>query len=124
MKTNGSNPGIPPDVQADLEAVIDALTTGKPLDPETTRRVQERGQQIRKEVFEKHGLLDIGVPAIRELRGELPDVRLTCLTSAGQGPMKTNDEITGFSREVRAELEEAIRIAMSNVRDPEAMKRA
>lgn len=58
---------------ADLQAVFDHLALGTPLDPETAKRVHERGQKIRQEIFRKHGTLDIGVPAIRELRGELPD---------------------------------------------------
>jgi hypothetical protein len=37
--------------------------------------------------------------------------------------MKTK-EIASFSPEVRAQLEEAIRRAMSGVRDPEAMRKA
>ena len=39
---------------------------------EIVRRVRERTDRLRDEVFRKHGVLDIGVPAIRELRGELP----------------------------------------------------
>jgi hypothetical protein len=61
-----------PDVEADLKAVLDHVITGKPLDPEVARRVRERGDRLRQEIFEKHGLVDIAVPAIRELRGELP----------------------------------------------------
>lgn len=60
--------------EADARAVFEHFATGKPLDPEVARRVRERGQRIREEVFRKHGQLDVGVPAIRELRGELPDV--------------------------------------------------
>ena len=55
------------------QAVIDSLTSGKPLDPEIARRVHERAQRIREEIFQQHGLLDLGVPLIRELRGELPN---------------------------------------------------
>ena len=62
-----------PEALADEEAVMDSFVSGKPLDPEVAKRVRHRGQQIREEVFRQHGLLDIGVPAIRELRGELPD---------------------------------------------------
>ncbi len=60
------------DLKSDEEAVIASFLTGKPLDPEVARRVHERAQSIRDRVFRKHGLVDIGVPAIRELRGELP----------------------------------------------------
>jgi len=39
-------------------------------DPEFERRVQAEAKKIRAEIFKKHGLLDIGVPAIRELRDD------------------------------------------------------
>ena len=48
--------------------------TGKPMDLEVVRRVHERAQRIREEArYRKHGFVDIAVPAIRELRGELPE---------------------------------------------------
>jgi hypothetical protein len=59
---------IPPDLEADTQAVIEKLMTGKALDPETYRRIRERADRIRDELLRKHGLLDIGVPAIRALR--------------------------------------------------------
>ena len=40
----------------------------KPLDPEVARRIRERGDRIREQILREHGVLDIGVPAIRELR--------------------------------------------------------
>ena len=60
-----------PSVQADEAAVMQAFLAGTPVDAEVARRVQERGRQIREEAFWRHGLLDIAVPAIRELRGPL-----------------------------------------------------
>jgi hypothetical protein len=68
MDTAEITAGLPPDLQADTEALLAHLTTGRPLDPEVARRIRDRGDRIREEVFQKHGLLDIGVPAIRELR--------------------------------------------------------
>jgi hypothetical protein len=59
---------IPPELAADTQAVIDHLMTGKPLDPVVARRIRERGDLIREKIFREHGVLDIGVPAIRELR--------------------------------------------------------
>ena len=64
---------IPPEIRADAQAVIDSLMTGQPLDPEVARRVRERSKAMAAETFAKHGLLDIGVPIIRELPGELPE---------------------------------------------------
>jgi hypothetical protein len=61
-----------PSVQADEEAVMQAFLAGTPVDPDVAHRVQEHSRLIREEVFRKHGLVDIAVPAIRELRGPLP----------------------------------------------------
>jgi len=36
--------------------------------PEEMRRACERMDRIREQIRQRHGLLDIGVPAIRELR--------------------------------------------------------
>jgi hypothetical protein len=59
-------------LDADTQAVLDALATGKRLDPEVAERLRKETDDLREQVFRKHGVLDIGVPAIRELRGELP----------------------------------------------------
>lgn len=59
---------IPPDVFADAQ-----IAAGKPIPPEVSRRVWEDAQQITARLERQYGLLDIGVPAIRELRGELPE---------------------------------------------------
>ena len=61
-----------PSELADEDAVMAHYVSGVPLDPEVARRVHERAQKIREETYRKHGLVDIAVPAIRELRGELP----------------------------------------------------
>ena len=37
-------------------------------DPERMRQACERMDRMREEVRRRHGILDIGVPAIRELR--------------------------------------------------------
>ena len=57
--------------QADDEAVMRRFLS-VPVDPDVARRVQERSRLIREEVFRKHGVVDIAVPAIRDLRGPLP----------------------------------------------------
>jgi acyl-coenzyme A synthetase/AMP-(fatty) acid ligase len=58
--------------KADESAVMASFLAGAPLDPEVARRVHERAQRIREAIRERHGIVDIAVPAIRELRGELP----------------------------------------------------
>jgi hypothetical protein len=60
--------GVSPEEIADAQAIIEHAMSGKSLAPEVARRVRERGARIREEVFRQHGLLDVGVPAIRELR--------------------------------------------------------
>ena len=68
MSITQAKTGIPPELAADTQAVLEHLASGKPIDPEVARRIRERGERVREEIFSKHGLLDIGVPAIRELR--------------------------------------------------------
>lgn len=58
----------PEELEADTKAVMEFLITGKPIDPEIARRIRERGDRIREEIYAEHGLLDIGTPAIRALR--------------------------------------------------------
>jgi hypothetical protein len=73
METIQTNGVIPGDVKADFQAVIDQIIAGKPLDPEIAHRIRERSERIRREILAKHGVQDIGVSIIRELRGELPE---------------------------------------------------
>ena len=74
MSTSGLNTiGLPPDLAADAQAVIDSIMSGKPLDAEVARRIRQRGDRIRDEILRTHGVQDIGVGLIRELRGELPN---------------------------------------------------
>ncbi len=63
---------LSPDLKAAIQTIADQVALGKPLDPELVRRIQQESQHIQDDLREKHGILDIGVPAIRELRGELP----------------------------------------------------
>jgi len=68
MSTGTQASCIPPEILTDGDAVIEAIMAGKKLEPEIARRIHARAKRIRDEVFQKHGLLDIGVPAIREFR--------------------------------------------------------
>ena len=63
-----SETDLPADVQSDSDAVLASLSSGKPLPAEVARRVRARALAITEEVRRKHGVVDIGVPAIRELR--------------------------------------------------------
>jgi hypothetical protein len=60
---------IPPDVMAQLQAAADRAASGN-RDPNDMKVACEEMDRIREEIRRKHGLLDIGVPAIRELRDE------------------------------------------------------
>jgi hypothetical protein len=73
MNTSDTLPnGTTPDPQADAEAVMEHIRTGKPLDPAVAARVHARAQLITERIRREHGVQDIGVQIIRELRGELP----------------------------------------------------
>ncbi len=69
MKTTTTNRVIPPEVMAELQEAARLALAGV-RDPEAMRRACARMDRMREEVRRKHGLLDIGVPAIRELRDE------------------------------------------------------
>jgi hypothetical protein len=56
------------EVTADGEALIQSIMNRTPLDPEVARRIRERAERITEQVYREHGLLDIAVPAVRELR--------------------------------------------------------
>jgi hypothetical protein len=59
--------GIPSDLMAELQEA--AARAAKSLrDPETMRRACERMDRIGEQIRQRHGVLDIGTPAIRELR--------------------------------------------------------
>jgi hypothetical protein len=58
---------IPPDVMAELQAAAERAARGL-RDPEEVRQACEEMDRIREEIRRQHGVLDIGVPAIRELR--------------------------------------------------------
>src|SRR4051794_9566310 len=68
MRTAETKPaGIPPDVLAEMEeAARNAMTDHR--DPEAMRRACERTDRMSEEIRRRHGVLDIGVPAIRALR--------------------------------------------------------
>ena len=52
------------------QAVLDKLLHGKPVPPAIAQRIRAKAQKITDELYRQHGVLDIGVPAIRELRDE------------------------------------------------------
>ncbi len=55
---------------ADLEAVLDHLVAGTPVDAVLSRRVQERSERMTEELRRKYGELDVAVDLVREIRSE------------------------------------------------------
>jgi hypothetical protein len=63
----------PADAKDDVQIVADCVAVGKPVPADVARRIHDQAELIRQEMLAKHGVLNIGVDIIRELRGELPD---------------------------------------------------
>lgn len=60
------HPGFSPEVRAELEGAIRRAISGE-RDPESMRKACERMDRMREEIRRRLGVLDIGVPVIREL---------------------------------------------------------
>ena len=60
------------DNASDAQIVADCLAAGEPVPPDVARRVRERADRARKQLLATHGVQDVGVQIIREIRGELP----------------------------------------------------
>lgn len=59
MSTAETEPAsIDPQVLADLDAVIKRIIDGTPVDPETSRRIEERADRITEEVRRTRGVMD------------------------------------------------------------------
>jgi hypothetical protein len=69
MATETKHGGIPPELMAELQAAADNAAKGI-RDPEIMRKAAESMDRLSEEIRKKHGVLDIGVSAIRELRDE------------------------------------------------------
>ena len=60
---------IPTELMTEMEAAIDRAAKGI-RDPEQIKRARQSMDRIREEIRKEHGVLEIGVSAIRELRDE------------------------------------------------------
>lgn len=69
MNTTTPDP-IPADLMAALQEAAELAARGV-RDPDQLREACAEMDRIREDVRARHGILDIGVPAIRELRGDL-----------------------------------------------------
>jgi hypothetical protein len=65
-----SNTGTPPDVLADLDAVLRHVAAGTPVDPALDRRVRERSERLTEELRQRYGEIEVAVDLIREIRDE------------------------------------------------------
>jgi hypothetical protein len=61
-----------PEATADAQVIVECVAARMPVPPEVARRVRERADQARKLLLVRHGVQDIGVQIIREIRGDLP----------------------------------------------------
>lgn len=69
MKTNEATSGIPAELMAELQEAAEKAAKGV-HDGDAAKKARAETDRIREEIFKRHGILDIGVPAIRELRDE------------------------------------------------------
>jgi hypothetical protein len=60
---------IPADLMAEMKEAADRAAKGI-RDPAEVKRARESMDRIREEIHREHGILEIGTPAIRELRDE------------------------------------------------------
>jgi hypothetical protein len=68
--TPASAEPIPPEILADLRAVIDCLVSNQPLAAEVARRIEERSERMTEDLRRQYGELNIAVNLIREIRDE------------------------------------------------------
>lgn len=67
MKNNENN-----SVDVDAQIVAAAVAAGKQIPADVAKRVRQRADEARKQLLATHGVQDIGVQIIRDIRGELP----------------------------------------------------
>ena len=67
MKTIAKPVTVPP-IDPDLQAVIEHLAAGTPIDPDLRRRLEAKAEESRRKMVQMHGVQDIGVHIIREMR--------------------------------------------------------
>jgi hypothetical protein len=59
MSTAETKPAvIDPQVLADLDAVMKRIIDGTPVDPETSRRIEQRADRITEEIRRSRGVMD------------------------------------------------------------------
>lgn len=59
-----------PTVDADTAALLERIAHGTPLPPNVYRRIRERSDRLREEMFQKFGSVEFAVDLVREIRDE------------------------------------------------------
>lgn len=59
-----------PAIDADTEALVERMIRGTPLPAEVYRRIRQRGDELREEMRQEFGIVEIAVDLIREIRDE------------------------------------------------------
>lgn len=59
-----------PTIDQELDEILAKLVKGEPRDPEAVRLACERMDRMREEIQKNVGLVEIAIPAIRELRDQ------------------------------------------------------
>ena len=67
----------PPSGSDDLQVVLEHLASGEPLDPDFEAPAFVSGQEIRREIRARHGVIEAAVELIREARTTYQIRRLT-----------------------------------------------
>jgi succinate dehydrogenase/fumarate reductase flavoprotein subunit len=62
-------PGISPELMAELQEAAERAAQGV-RDPEAMRQACQSLNRLREEIHQQHGVLDVVVPALRELRDD------------------------------------------------------
>jgi hypothetical protein len=70
MSTKTRESETPPEVIEDQAAVMKRLIDGTPIDPEVSRRIDQRADRITDELRRKYGAIDV-VELLRDARDEV-----------------------------------------------------
>lgn len=60
----------PPAVENDTEALMERIMHGTPLPAEVYQRIRQRGDELRNEMRQEFGVVEIAVDLIREIRDD------------------------------------------------------
>lgn len=68
MKTLDSDTSVSPEILARIQDACDRIANAIPYTQEEQVAAHQEMDRIREEIRAAHGVLDIGVPAVRQLR--------------------------------------------------------